>query len=160
MRPINPPEVEDAVKSMPSIKAPGPDGFTIDFFQHCWVTIKEEVCLLVENSRKVGRILPALNATFLSLIPKEANVVSANNFRPISLCNVIYKIITKIIATRLKPLLPSFISEERIGYVEGRQILDDIIHAHEIIHSLKLTKFPGMILKLDFSKAFDKLNWN
>jgi len=114
----------------------------------------------VEKSCKAKCILLALNSTFLSLIPKYANVVSANKFRPIYLFNVIYKIITKIIANRLKPLLPSLISVEKMSYVEGHHILDGIIHVHEIIHSLKLTKFPGMILKLEFSKDFDKLNWN
>ena len=62
-------------------------------------------------------------------------------------------------ANRLKPLLPLLISPEQSGYVEGRQILDGIILAHEVVHSLKSTKNPGMILKLDLSKAFDKLSW-
>ena len=74
------------------------------------------------------------------------------------LCNVIYKLISKVIANRLKPLLPLLISPEQIGYVEGHQILDGIILSHEIIHSLKILKKPGMLLKLDLSKYFDKLS--
>ncbi|MCY6524972.1 reverse transcriptase domain-containing protein, partial [Actinobacillus pleuropneumoniae] len=73
---------------------------------------------------------------------------------------VIYKVISKVVANRLKPLLPLLISQEQSGYVEGRQILDDILLTHEIIHSLKQSKQAGMILKLDLSKAFDKLSWN
>ena len=115
---------------------------------------------MVEESRHNQKILPALIATFLTLIPKEANVSTPKKFRPISLCNVLYKIITKVIANHLKPLLPSLISPEQTGYVEGHQILDGIILSHEVIHSLKITKKPSMMLKLDLSKAFDKLNWN
>jgi hypothetical protein len=75
------------------------------------------------------------------------------------LCNVIYKIITKVIALRLKPILPCIISREQLGYVEGRHIMDSVILVHEIIHSLKTTRTPGMLIKLDLSKDFDKLSW-
>ena len=78
---------------------------------------------------------------------------------PIALCNVIYKVISKVIASRLKPLLHMLISPEQSGYVERRQIIDCIILAHEIIHSLKHHKKAGMLLKIDLSKAFDKLSW-
>jgi len=114
----------------------------------------------VEESRTLHWLLPSLNSTFLALIPKEEKSVAPDKFRPISLCNVIYKVISKVIANRLKPLLPMLISPEQSGYVEGRQILDGIILTHEIIHSLKQNKQPGMILKLDLSKAFDKLSWS
>jgi hypothetical protein len=76
---------------------------------------------------------PSLNATFLTLIPKEERVTNPKQFRPIALCNVIYKIITKVIANRLKPILPFVISKEQAGYVEGRQIMDSVILAHEVI---------------------------
>jgi hypothetical protein len=85
--------------------------------------------------------------------------VHPSQFRPIALCNVIYKIITKVIALRLKPVLPFIISHEQTGYVEGRQILDNILLAHEVIHSLRSTRTPGMLIKLDLSKYFDKLSW-
>ena len=122
--------------------------------------LKHEIWELVEDSRRNQKILPSLNATFLTLIPKESNVSTPYKFRPIALCNVLYKIVTKVIANCLKPLLPSLISVEQTGYVEGRQIMDGIILDHEIIHSLKITKNSSMMLKLDLSKSFDKLNWN
>jgi hypothetical protein len=74
--------------------------------------LREEVWLVVEESRVSGKFLPALNATFLTLIPKEERVTNPKNFRPIALCNVIYKIISKVIALRLKPILPFIISKE------------------------------------------------
>jgi hypothetical protein len=159
MRPITQEEVDQAVKGMPSGKAPGPDGFTTDFFHHCWELIREEVWQVIEESRTSGQVLSSLNATFLTLILKEERVTHPKQYRPISLCNVIYKIITKVIATCLKPILPFVISKEQAGYVEGRQIMDNVILAHEVIHSLKMTKIPGMLIKLDLSKYFDRVSW-
>jgi hypothetical protein len=159
MRPITQEEVDHAVKEIPPGKAPGPDGFTTDFFHHCWDMIREEVWQVVEESRTSGQVLSALNATFLTLIPKEERVTHPKQYRLISLCNVIYKIITKVIATRLKPILPFVISKEQAGYVEGRKIMDSVILSHEVIHSLKTTKIPGMLIKLDLSKYFDRISW-
>jgi len=112
-------EVEEAVNQMQLGKAPGPDGFTSNFFHHFWELIKEEVWAAVEESRRKGGILKAFNATFLTLIPKEEGADTSDKFRPIALCNVIYKIISKVIANRLKPLLPFLISPEQSGFVEG-----------------------------------------
>jgi hypothetical protein len=158
-RPISKEEVDKAVKDMPPGKAPGPDGFTTDFFHHCWDIIGQDVWEVVEESRSSGQVLQAFNATFLTLIPKEERVTNPKQFRPIALCNVIYKIITKVIANRLKPILPFIISKEQAGYVEGRQIMDSVILANEVVSSLKTTKTPGMLIKLDLSKAFDRANW-
>jgi hypothetical protein len=97
-RPITQEEVDQAVKEMPPGKAPGPDGFTTDFFHYCWSLIREEVWQVVEESRTLGQVLSAFNATFLTLIPKEERVTHPKQFRPIALCNVIYKIITKVIS--------------------------------------------------------------
>ena len=113
----------------------------------------------MEDSRRSGTILISLNSTLLTVIPKESRTEDPSKLRPIALCNVIYKIISKVISNHLKPLLPLIISLEQAGFVEGRQILDGIILVHETIHSLKASRTPGMHLKLDLSKAYDKLNW-
>jgi hypothetical protein len=121
--------------------------------------IGTEVWEILEDSRATGQVLQALNATFITLIPKYGQAHQSTLYRPIALCNVIYKILTKVIARRLKPILPTIISPEQSGYVEGRQIMDSVTLAHEVIHSLQKTKTPGMLLKLDLFKAFDKLGW-
>lgn len=72
---------------------------------------------------------------------------------------MVYKIISKILANRLKPLVPSLISGEQSGYVEGRQILNNIIQAHEVVHSLTSKRQGRMIMQLDIAKAYDKVNW-
>ena len=160
MRPIEWEEVEVAVMQMEKGTTLGPDGFTVDFYQFFWDIVKEEVWEIVEESRRTRRILKAFNATFLTLIPKDRGVDSLEKFHPISLCNVILKIITKVIANHLKPLLPFLVSSEQMGFMEGRQILDGIILAHEMIHSLKKSKSPGMLLKVDLAKAYDKVDWD
>jgi len=114
---------------------------------------------VVEDSRKKKTILKALNTSFIALIPKQENAMTPDRFRPIALCNVVYKIISKIITNRLKPLPLTLVSKEQTRYVEGRQILNNIIQAHEVIHSLKSNKQPGIIIQLDLEKAYDKLSW-
>jgi hypothetical protein len=113
----------------------------------------------VEESRKTFGVFPTFNATFLTLIPKEDKALTPKSFHPIALYNVIFKLITKVLANRLKPLLSKLISKEQTRYVKGHQILDNIILTQELIHSLNLNKTPGMLIKLDMSKVFDKTSW-
>jgi len=110
MREISLKEVEKASMDMPKGKSLGPDGFTTEFFHVCWFVKKQDVWEAVEDSIKFFKFLPTLNFTFLTVIPKEDKVEDPNRFRPISLCNVIYKIISKVIENCLKPLLPLLIS--------------------------------------------------
>jgi len=152
-------EVEEAMAQLKDGKAPGLDGFTSNFFHEFWELINTEVWELVEESRSMHWILPSLNSTFITLVPEGEESNTPDKYRLIAICNVIYKLISKVVANRLKPLLPLLILLEQTGYVEGRQIMDGIILSNEVIHSLKILKKPGMILKLDISKAFDKLSW-
>lgn len=113
-------EAEESVKEMPNDRAPGPDGFTIKFYKAYWEIVKTKVWEVVEDSRCFTSILKSLNSTFLALIPKEEEANTPSKFRAIALCNVLYKIISKVIANRMKPILPGIILEEQSGYVEGR----------------------------------------
>eukprot|EP00253_Pinus_taeda_P007926 PITA_07926 len=152
-------EVEEVVMNMKKGKAPGPDGFTAEFYQAGWQFLGQDILEVVEESWVKNIMWSGMNATFLTIIPKSNNSEEAQGFRPIALCNVIYKIIATLIAKRLKPLLPSIISPEQTGFVEGRQILDGLVVAQEMIHSLSQEKRKGMMIKLDLSKAYDRLNW-
>jgi len=98
------------------------------------------------------------NSSFPTLNPKEVNTSSFSRFRPISLCNVSYKIISKFNSNRIKPLLPKLISPNQGGFVEKRKIIDNIILVQEAIHSSKTKKEKGMIIKLDMANAFDRVN--
>eukprot|EP00253_Pinus_taeda_P028075 PITA_28075 len=152
-------EVEEAVRNMPNDKVPGPDGFTINFYKACRKIVKNDIWEIVEDLGRSKTILKSLNSTFIALVPKVEEANTPKKFRPIALCNVIYNIISKVIANRLKMILPGIISQEQSGYVEGRQILDNILLAYEMIHSLHSRKAAGMLMQLDLSKAYDKVSW-
>lgn len=159
LKPVDLQEVELAVRQLKAGKALGLDGFTSNFFHNFWDFIKMEVGQVVEESQSLSWMFPGMKSTFIALVPKVDLPSTPNKYRPIALCNIIYKIVSKIIASRLKLLLPLIISPEQSRYVEGRQITDGIIPTHEITHSLKISKKPSMLLKLNLSKAFDSLSW-
>ena len=114
---------------------------------------------MVEEFRRNQKVCRGLNTTLLSLIPKTSKSDDLQGFRPIALCNVIYKIISTLIVKRLKPILPNIISPEQTGFVGGRQILDGLIASQEVVHSLRTKKVAGMMVKLDLFKAYDRLKW-
>eukprot|EP00253_Pinus_taeda_P014407 PITA_14407 len=120
---------------------------------------KLDILKVVEDSRSNKTILKALNTSFITLIPKQEMAQTPDKYRPIALCNVVYKIISKVVANRLEPLLLVLVSGEKSGYMEGRQILDNIIQAQEVVHSLTSKKQASMIMQLDIAKAYDKVNW-
>lgn len=104
-----------------------------------------------------------LNTTNLILIPKTNEPQTMTHFRPISLCNFSYKIFSKVLANRIKPLLPSIISQAQSAFVSERLIQDNILIAHEVFHFLKLrksTKTFEMGVKLDMNKAYDRVEWD
>ena len=105
-------------------------------------------------------ILRELNGTFIALIPKKLGAHRLDQFRPISLCNSFYKIISKVLTLIILSLLPIIISRQQNGFVPRRRILDSIIIVHENIHSLSVSKKEGFLLNLDLSKAYDKVDWN
>ena len=154
-------EVFQALTSLGSTKAPGPDGFTALFYKKYWYLVKVEVLNCIWNFFNNNSLLRNLNHTFLALIPKSSGSHATNQFRPISLCNIVYKIISKILANRLKPLLTKFISPLQSAFVPNRNIQDNTILAQELLHTFKLKRGKGgfMFLKLDMENAFDRMEW-
>ena len=104
---------------------------------------------MVSSFLRKGKIGGYTNSTFLGLIPKEVNPASFDRFRSISLCNASYKILAKLLANMLKPLLGSLISPQHGGFVKGRHLVDNVIQVQEAIHSSFIRKDKGMIIKLD-----------
>eukprot|EP00253_Pinus_taeda_P008659 PITA_08659 len=151
-------EIREATFSMQQDKAPGPDGFSVAFYRQHWETIRKDFVRMVKNAFRKHKLGDFTKSSHIALIPKEANPKSFDRFRPISLCNVSYKIITKIIANRLKNLLPIIISENQGGFVPKRQIIDNVILIQEAIHSSLIKGERGMIIKLDMANAFDRVD--
>jgi len=115
---------------------------------------------MVEDSRLKGNISGSLNATFLVLIPKDKLPLSFNDYRPISLCNLVYKLISKVISNLIKHFLGRSLSTEQLGFLKVRRIQDDIGAAHECIHSIKQQNIKALIMKLDLKRAFDSIDWD
>ena len=162
IRPIYETEIKEAVFSMHPNKAPGPDGMSPFFFQRFWNIIKNDVIRAVLSFFRPGKILKAFNETLISLIPKVEHPIFVSQLRPISLCNVFYKIISKILVNRLKPILGQCISQNQSAFVPGRQIIDNVLMAHEYIHWLNRKrngKESYMAIKLDMLKAYDRVEW-
>ena len=112
-------EIFNVIKFMKNYKSPGPDGFPIEFYTLGWLIIKEEIVLTIANFFKDKKLPNKLNHAYIALIPKKDVYESPTDFRPISLCNVLYKIIATILANRLSPYLNSIISDEQGAFVKG-----------------------------------------
>lgn len=117
---------------------------------------------MVAQAFRESRILIVLSATLITLVPKIDNHISMMHFRSISLCCTIYKVTSKLIVTRLRPILPKLISPHQVSFVPGRHITDNILIAQELMFKFKNSKGKkGFIAwKIDLSKAYDRLNWN
>ncbi len=152
--------MDEALKQMGPTKVPGLDGMPPLFFQSFWSQIGGEVSKAVLDVLNHGASLQSTNYTHLVLIPKKLSPKAITEYRPISLCKVIYKVVSKTLANRLKAILPAIISENQSAFVLGRQIVDNILVAFETLHSFKSAKGRGpgqMALKLDLSKAYDRV---
>jgi hypothetical protein len=154
-------EVFEVLSSLGSSKARGPDGFTTLFYKKYWSVVKREILECVLDFFLNKNLASKQNHTFITLIPKQSGAHSVNHFRPISLCNIYYKIISKLLANRLKLILPKIISPLQSAFVPNRSIQDNSIIAHELLHSFKLKrgKCGFMFLKMDMEKTFDKMKW-
>lgn len=135
-------EVKNALFLMfpTKFKSPGPDGFPAHFYQQHWDICSNEVMEMVLRIVRGEESAESINDMVLVLIPKVLNPTLLTQFRPISLCNVLYKLASKVVANRLKLILPDIISEEQSTFVIGRIITDSIISAYECLHSMKRNK--------------------
>jgi len=113
-------EVLEVVKGLNRDKAPGPDGFTLAFFQDCWDVIKTDLMGVFQDFHTHSKFVKSINATFLALIPKKFGAVDLKDFRPISLVSGVYKIVAKVLANRLRRVVEKIISNPQNAFVKGR----------------------------------------
>ncbi|XP_040379850.1 uncharacterized protein LOC121054416 [Oryza brachyantha] len=153
LKPFSGEEVKKALFLMGPNKSPGPDGFTAGFYQHHWEVIGPSLTRSVLDFMNGATVPDGLNQTTVILIPKVKNPQDIKLFRPISRCNVLYKICSKVIANRSKLLLEEVISEEQSAFVSGRIIADNVLVAYEV----EWDYLHGMLLKLGFAESFVNL---
>ncbi|XP_043697430.1 uncharacterized protein LOC122648259 [Telopea speciosissima] len=147
------------VFSLKDSKAPGPDGFGAGFYKHSWEVNGEELTNAIQWFFANSFMPHSINATFITLVPKSGDVSTFAGFRPIALCNLLYKIITKILSNRIQHVIGSVVSHNQSAFIKGRSIVDNILVCHDIVHGIeqKATS-PTAVLKVDLHKAYDSLS--
>jgi hypothetical protein len=151
-------EVKAALFQMEHNKAPGPDGFPAEFYQTFWELIKDDLMALFASFSNGDLPIYSLNFGTIILLPKCQGASTIQQFRPICLLNVSFKIFTKVVTNRLMSVAQKVISPSQTAFVPGRNIMEGVVILHETVHEMHRKKHDGVIFKIDFEKAYDKVN--
>lgn len=155
-------EVRAVVFTMHPDKSPGPDGLSPAYFQMHWDVLGIEVVTFCQSFLNFGQLPPSINESHIVLIPKTKHPDLMSNFRPIALCNVIYRILAKVLANKFRGLLDFIICDAQSAFIPGRSITDNVLIAYESVHALNRhrgEKGGFGALKVDMSKAYDRVEW-
>lgn len=154
-------EIKHALFGIGKDKSSGPDGYSSGFFKTSWDIVGVDVCNAVREFFTSGCLLRQLNHTIIALIPKSSNASREGDFRPIALCNVVYKIISKLLANRLETVLPGIIDEAQSAFISGRSMIENIHLAQELIKGYNRKRVsPRCLIKVDLRKAYDSVDWS
>ena len=159
MAPFSEDEVKMAIFDMEHNRSPGPDGFPAEFYQFFWEVVKPDFMSLFFEFHSGRLPIHSLNFGILTLLPKVTDAVQIQQYRPICLLNVSFKIFTKVLNNRLLKLADKLIGPSQTAFILGRYIMEGVVTLHETIHELHRRKKDAIILKLYFEKAYDKLKW-
>jgi hypothetical protein len=160
MSPISIEEVKEVIWNSDGNKCPRPDGFNFKFLQACWDIIKDDIMEFLHEFFENAKLLNAFTAYFLTLIPKKDYPRALSVDRPICLINSMYKVLSKILAGRLKQVLGKLISKVQSAFLPNRQILDGVLVVNELLDLAKRRKDKRLRFKVDFERAYDTVNWN
>jgi len=160
MAPFTEKEIREAIFSMEHNKAPGPDGFPVEFYQHFWEVIKGDLMNMFHDLHSGDLPLFSLNFGVISLLPKTREANKIQQYRPICLLNVSFKIFTKVVTCHINLVADHLISPTQTTFMRGQNILEGVVVLHETIHELHRKNLSGVIFKIDFEKTYDKVKWN
>lgn len=152
-------EVDEVLKSMKVNTAPGPDGFPVGFYKQLWSEFRPLIKEMLDDLYKGRLDTDRINYGVISLLPKIKDANTIKHYRPICLQNVILKFITKAITLRVTKVISGVVNWTQTAFIPGRYILDGCVILHEAIHELKKEKIPGVVFKIDFEKAYDRVQW-
>lgn len=153
-------EISMALEQMDPGKAPGPDGFNAKYIKFMWSAIQQDIQIIFNEFHLSSKLPGGLNSSFMTLIPKVFQPSKVQDYRPISLINCTMKILLKLLANRMKNVLHKLVAEEQSAFIKGRLISDSILITSEVVHNLQTGQSKGIVLKLDFEKAFDTTDWD
>ena len=154
-------ELKEAVSSFSDNKTPGEDGFTKQFYESFYDLIWRDLLNSYNAAFQSGSLSISQRRGIITLIPKaDGDLTELSNWRPISLLNIDYKILTKALAKRIEKYLPKLINSDQTGFVKGRYIGQNIRLLSDIMEYLDAKKTSGLLLFIDFEKAFDSLEWD
>jgi hypothetical protein len=152
-------ELHEAIFQMEKNIATRPDGFPAEFYQHIWELIKADLMEMFVSFQNGDLPLFHLNFGTIILLPKKENAVQIQQYRPICLLNVSFKVFTKVGTNRVTGIAESVVQPTQTAFMPGRHILEGVLILHETIHELNRKKMDGVLFKIDFEKAYDKVNW-
>ncbi|PKU66269.1 integrator complex subunit 11 [Dendrobium catenatum] len=155
-------EILEVIKGLGKNKSPGHDGITYSFLKHYWNIVGIDVCKAIKEFFTSGIVSNSWKETLIVLISKISNPLSPEAFRPISLCNSIYKVVAKVLLNRLMVVIPKLIFEEQVAFMKGRSISEHILLAQEVINKMRICKSKeGMVaIKIDMEQAYDSMCWS
>ena len=153
-------EIKDAVWGCGSEKSPDPDGINFKFIKRFWHIVKPDVLQFLDEFYVNGIFPRGCNASFIVLIPKVPNLQTLDEYRPVSLIGCMYKIVAKLLANRLKKIMPLIIDERQSTFIESRHLLQSALIANEVVENAKRSQKSCLVFKVDYEKAYDLVSWN
>jgi hypothetical protein len=153
-------EIIGVVVSSDGSKCPGPNGFNFAFYKRFWDLLKGEVSMMFDQFYHSTTLSRSFSSYFVTLIPKVHSPTSLGDFRPISFLGSLFKLVAKVLAGRLAPVMDKLISSNQFAFIKGRQLVNRVVAVNEIIDFARKGRKECLIFKVDFEKAYDSVSWS